>query len=206
VRRAFTAGKNGDNIGALNTAIVHLGRLGQTAEALKNGNFTPGNELFNYFKDKFGSNVVTNFELLKDAVAGEMASALKGTATDIEIANMKRSIKAANSPSQMVGVVQEGMGILSDKANTYQERYRALMPDDPWSPILPGARAMLERYGAGESVGVGGGKKAAPAVGTAPTAPAAPASAFAVRDPRGVVHYFPTQQQADAFKRAAGIR
>ena len=146
VRKAFTTGPDGKNIGALNTAIVHLGRLGDTAEALKNGSFTPGNELFNYFKDKFGSAATTNFGLLRDAVAGEMASALKGTATDVEIEKMGRSIRASNSPDQMHQVVNEGMAILKDKANTYDERYHGVVGPDQWSPILPSAKAQLDKH------------------------------------------------------------
>jgi hypothetical protein len=148
IRKAFTTGKEGQNIGAINTAVVHLGRLADTADALKNGSFTPGNEMYQYFKDKFGSATTTNFGLLKDAVAGEMAAALKGSATDIEIANMKQSIRASNSPEQMQGVVKEGMGILSDKAKTYDDRYHRDNPDDTsWSPILPTAKESLNRFG-----------------------------------------------------------
>ena len=147
VRKAFTTGPEGKNIGALNTAIVHLGRLAHAGEALENGTFGPTNEMYQYLRDKFGSATVTNFSLLKDAVAGEMAAALKGNATDIEIANMKTSIRASNSPAQMLGVVKEGMGILSDKAKTYDERYHREMKDDPWSPILPSATEMLTRFG-----------------------------------------------------------
>lgn len=158
VRKSFTTGKDGQNIGALNTAMVHLGRLGDAAEALNNGSFTPGNEAYNYLRDKFGSKTVTNFELLKDAVAGEMAAALKGTATDIEIANMKKSIRASNSPAQMRGVVTQGMSVLKDKANTYEERYKAQMPNDTWSPVLPSAKQAMEKYGVGKSEsGKGGG-------------------------------------------------
>lgn len=186
VRKAFTTGTDGKNIGALNTAMVHLGRLGDVAEALNNGSFTPGNEAFNYLRDKFGSKAVTNFELLKDAVAGEMASSLKGTATDIEIGNMKKSIRASNSPAQMRGVVTEGMGILKDKANTFEERYKAQMPNDTWSPILPSAKQSMEKYGVGKSEGKGGG--------------------VVVTDPRGKAHNFPNQAAADAFKKAAGIK
>jgi hypothetical protein len=152
VRKALTTGPEGKNVGALNTAIVHLGRLGDTAESLKNGSFTPGNEAYNWLRDKFGSETVTNFGLLKDAVAGEMAAALKGNATDIEIEKMGKSIRAANSPAQMRGVIQEGMGILADKAQTYDERYHREMPDDKeWSPILPSARDQLKRHGVGKS-------------------------------------------------------
>ncbi len=190
VRRAFTTGKDGTTIGALNTAIVHLARLGATAEALDNGDFTPKNEMYNYFKDKFGSAVVSNFELLKDAVSGEMAAALKGTATDIEIANMKRSIRASNSPDQMKGVVREGMAILGDKATTYDERFHRENPDDPWSPILPSAQQALGRYGVQRS---GGG-------------PEASGGKVTVAVPGGKSYEFSSQAEADAFKHEAGIR
>jgi len=146
VRKAFTTGPEGKSIGALNTAIVHLGRLGEAGEALQNGSFVPGNEAYNWLKDRFGSEKVTNFGLLKDAVAGEMAAALKGNATDIEIEKMGRSIRAANSPAQMKGVVQEGMAVLADKARTYQERYQQQNAGDSWSPILPTAQGMLDKH------------------------------------------------------------
>jgi len=146
VRKAFTTGPEGKNIGALNTAIVHLGRLAEAGEALQNGSFVPGNEAYNWLKDRFGSEKVTNFGLLKDAVAGEMAAALKGNATDIEIEKMGRSIRAANSPAQMKGVVQEGMAVLADKARTYQERYQQQNAGDSWSPILPTAQGMLDKH------------------------------------------------------------
>ena len=162
IRKSFTTGPDGKNIGALNTAIVHLGRLGDTAEALQNGSFTPGNELFNYVKDKFGSATTTNFGLLKDAVAGEMAASLKGNATDVEIEKMGKSIRASNSPEQMHGVVSEGMAILKDKSNTYDERYHALVqdPNDKWSAILPSAKAQLQKHGQAKAAaaGAGGGK------------------------------------------------
>ena len=155
IRKAFATGADGKNIGALNTAIVHLGRLGDAGEALQNGTFIPGNEAYNWLKDRFGSDKVTNFALLKDAVAGEMAAALKGNATDIEIEKMGKSIRAANSPAQMRGVVQEGMAVLADKANTYRERYQQQSMGDTWSPILPSAQAMLDRHGVRRTGGGG---------------------------------------------------
>ncbi len=147
VRKAFTTGPDAKNLGSLNTAIVHLGRLGDAADALNNGTFTPANEVFNYIKDKFGSEATTNFALLRDAVAGEVAGALKGNATDIEIEKIGKSIRAANSPAQMKGVVDEGMSVLRDKANTYDERFHRENADDPWSPILPSAKAALDKHG-----------------------------------------------------------
>src|SRR4030095_582331 len=147
MRKNLITGPEGQNLGKVNTAIVHLGRLGDMTEAMDTGNFTPTNEMYQYIKGKFGVETITNFELLKDAVAGEMAAALKGNATDVEIEKMGRAIGASSSPAAMLGVVKEGMGILSDKLKTYDERYHAQMPDDPWSPVLPSATETLRRFG-----------------------------------------------------------
>ena len=85
-RAAFTSGKQGQNVQALNTATVHLDQLATDAsDALKNGSFRPGNAAYNSLSAAFGQNAVTNFDALKTAVAGEMATALKGNATDQEI-------------------------------------------------------------------------------------------------------------------------
>ena len=43
VRKAFTTGTDGRNIGNLNTASIHLDALGDIAKALDNGTFQPGN-------------------------------------------------------------------------------------------------------------------------------------------------------------------
>jgi hypothetical protein len=152
IRKAFTTGKQGDNIGALNTATVHLDQLSEVAKAMQNGSFRPGNELFNKVKTIFGNATPTNFEGLKSAVAGEMANALKGSATDIEIGNISKSLQAAGSPEQLAGIIKTHLHTLAAKLNTYQERYRQQSPNDKaYSPVLPAAKAVYEKYGIGQA-------------------------------------------------------
>lgn len=146
IRRAFTSGPDGKNIGALNTAAVHADQLLDAAKSMQNGAFVPGNQAYNALRTAFGSNVVSNFELTKDAVAGELANALKGNATDIEIANISKSIKSAGSGQQLQGAVQTALHLLGAKLHTYQERYQQQIPGDTtWSPIFPSARAAFSR-------------------------------------------------------------
>lgn len=148
IRKAFTSGADGRNIGALNTAAVHLDQFADAADALSNGSFRPGNQVFNALKSAFGSSAPTNFESLKSAVAGEMASALKGNATDPEIANMARNINGANSPAQLAGAVRTNLDVLRAKLNTYQERYQQQSPGDTvWSPVLPSAQRVFDKRG-----------------------------------------------------------
>lgn len=195
MRQAFTTGKQGDNIRALNTATVHLDQLHEAALAMKNGSFQPGNALYNYVATKFGSDKVTNHAFVMNALAGEAATALKGNATDPEIAHVLTTLQPNMSPEQALGVTEAGLHVFGAKLNTVDESYRQINPGDRvWSPVLPAAKAVYAKYGV---------KPIQQQVAT----PAAPQTGggFSVTDPHGKVHTFPTQQAADGFKRAAGI-
>lgn len=147
VRKAFATGKDANNIQAINTGIVHLARMEDAADELNNGSFTPANTFFNAVAAKFGNAAQPTFEFVKTAVTGEMANALKGNATDQEIAYLQRSIQSSNSPAAMKRVVREGMQILKDKADGYESRWRTIMPNDNWSPIDQRAKQQLQLRG-----------------------------------------------------------
>jgi hypothetical protein len=160
IRHAFTSGADGRNIGALNTAAVHLDQLGQAAQALGNGTFTPGNQLWNSLKQTFGASAPTNFNAVRSAVDSEMASALKGNATDQEIAAMHDNLSRAASPKQLQGVIENNLHLLGAKLNTYQERYNQQIPGDThWSPILPTAKQVFDQHQIAPKPSVGGGGK-----------------------------------------------
>ena len=147
-QKAFTTGKDGSNIGSLNTASVHLDQLGEAADALKNNSFVPGNSAYNYFSTMFGGAPPNNFNTLKAAVAGELANALKGTATDPEIHTISQNINQASSPEQLKGAVDTNLHILGAKLKTYHERYKQQIPNDNvWSPVLPSARGVYLKHG-----------------------------------------------------------
>jgi hypothetical protein len=169
IRKAFTTGADGRNVGALNTATVHLDQLSEASRALGNGSLQPGNQLKNYLTTMFGGAAPDSFDSLKNAVAGEIASALKGQATDVEIANISKTITNAKSPTALAGIVETNLHVLGAKLNTYQERYRQQMPDDTtWSPVLPSARAVFAKHGfdptAGPAVNVPAKNRIPPAV------------------------------------------
>jgi hypothetical protein len=192
IRKAFTTGSDGRNIGALNTAAVHLDQLAEAADALKNGSFTPANAAYNKISQWLGGAAPTNFAGVKAAVSGEMATALKGNATDPEIATIKRTIDESGSPEQLQQGVTTALHVLGAKLNTYQERYQQQIPGDTnWSPVLPSAKAVFEKHGINPTAGAAaiksGGK-------------------FSVAAPNGKTYTFNSQADADAFKSAAGIK
>jgi hypothetical protein len=151
VRKAFTTGKDGANIGNLNTAAVHLDALGEAAKAMDNGSFQPGNAIYNKIKTMFGSSAPTTAEAIKTAASGEMAAALKGNATDPEIAQLKSNYNVAgSSPKQIADVIDSHLGIIGQKLQTYKERYEQQMPgDSAYSPVLPSAQAVFAKHAAG---------------------------------------------------------
>lgn len=152
IRKAFTTGKDGTNIGNLNTAAVHLDALGEAAKAMDNGTFKPGNDIYNKIRTMFGSSAPTTAEAIKTAASGEMASALKGNATDPEIAQLKKNYDVAgDSPAQIAGVIDSHLGIIGQKLQTYKERYEQQNPGDTvYSPVLPSAQAVFEKHRPGQ--------------------------------------------------------
>jgi hypothetical protein len=144
-----SAGKSGQNIQSLNTASVHVDQLGEAAQAMANGTFVPGNQVFNRVVSMFGGAAPTNFEGIKAAVASEMASALKGNATDQEIAANAKTVHAASSPKQLAGIIDTNLHVLGAKLNTKDEQYQAGTNgvDPKYTPVMPTAAAVYAKHG-----------------------------------------------------------
>ena len=95
-----------------------------------------------------------------------MANALKGNATDPEIASIKATIENSGSPQALAGAVNTYLPVLATKLGTYQQRYQQQIPADTnWSPVLPGAQAVFAKHGVsapgGQSPNPSGGNPAA---------------------------------------------
>ena len=163
VRKAFTTGADGRNIGNLNTASVHLDALGEISKALDNGSFQPGNALWNKAKTMFGGAAPTDYEGLRQAVAGEMDAALHGTSTIPGRNEIAATMPAKNAPGQMTGIIDTNLKTLQQKLNTYKERYEQANPGDTvYSPVLPSAQAVFQKHGAGQQQAGGKDFGAAP--------------------------------------------
>jgi hypothetical protein len=111
------------NLTAIRTANNHLGQLGDAAVALQNGNVQALNKIGNAYNVQMGGSAATNFSTVKNAVAGELAKALTGTATVDEIHQMNTDISSAQSPQQIAGVVKTYQGLMQSKAHNLQTQY-----------------------------------------------------------------------------------
>jgi hypothetical protein len=119
----MTSGKGGQQLNAFNTAQQHLQILGQAAEALHNGNSTMLNSVANSFAKQTGSPAPTNFDAVKNAVQGEIAKALTGTATVSEQAELQKDMNSASSPAQISGIVQKYTQLMQGKKDALHQQY-----------------------------------------------------------------------------------
>ena len=148
-KKAFTIGTQGQQINAINTALGHIDQLTTLSDQIQNGGFTPSNKAWNTIRTMFGSDKVTNFDTLKDALAGEVSSVLaKGGATVSGIAEAKEKINAANSPKQLAGYVNTLIPVMGSKlAELNYQYHQAMGENDPYSALSPSSEAILRRMG-----------------------------------------------------------
>lgn len=146
-RNAFTAGKEGQNLNALNTAIGHAGTLLDAANALDNTPYPAVNSVLNAFSQAGGSEKVGNFNITRDAVAGEMTKAFRGAGgSEKDIEEMRTNLNAANSPEQLRGVIGKSIMLLGSKAQSLNDQYQQAFSNQSAPNFLdPHAKATLQK-------------------------------------------------------------
>ncbi|MDE2020694.1 MAG: hypothetical protein KGJ13_10195, partial [Patescibacteria group bacterium] len=125
VRKEFTSGDAAKNLTAFNTAIEHAKQLSDAADALQNGNVVALNKIGNALGYQFGSDKTTNFNVIKNALSGEISKVFKGgQATDAEIREVQAPFSAANSPAQLKGAIQNAIALMNSKRGALQQQYQ----------------------------------------------------------------------------------
>lgn len=120
----FTKGKTAQTINGLNTAVGHMDQLDQAATALQNGNVQALNKASNFFGTQFGSSSTTNFNVIKNFAAGEVAKAvLPGGGGEHEREEIADAIKSSNSPAQLHDAISTWRNLLSSKTEALRNQW-----------------------------------------------------------------------------------
>lgn len=120
----FTKGKTAQTLNGLNTAIGHMDQLDQAATALQNGNVQLLNKAENFFGTQFGSSATTNFNVVKNFAAGEVAKAvLPGGGGEREREEIADAIKNSNSPEQLHQAIQTWRNLLASKTEALRNQW-----------------------------------------------------------------------------------
>jgi hypothetical protein len=128
----MTSGKGGQQFNANSTAVDHLKVLERLASDLGNSDVQIFNRGSQAWAEQTGNPAPVNFDAAKNAMAGEVAAALKASgATDQEIAKVDSTFKRAQSPSQLHGAISTYKELLSSKNTNLQKQYNAGMSGKP---------------------------------------------------------------------------
>jgi hypothetical protein len=126
LNRYFVAGKGGENIRTLNTAVSHLALLRQLSDALGNGDVRVWNSLRQSYARATGNPAPINFDMLRDSLAGEMARVFTGVgATQQEIAEITGPISNSNSPAQLSGAIDTAQAAMNSRLTALKQQYAA---------------------------------------------------------------------------------
>ena len=157
---------------ALNTLVHHADLYIDTADAIKNGNFTPGNAAYNAVSQMMGSPAPGNLNLVARFLAGETAKVAQGgVPAEGEINGILKSLGQNASPDQMKQAGQMLLGIAAGRMIPLQETVKDAKLDNVIHVLKPDAQAILQKRGydpntmkpmaqAGGGASSGGGFKA----------------------------------------------
>lgn len=128
-RRAITqfgTGPQGNTVRSLNVAVEHIDTLNRAADALKNGDFTPGNKVYNEIAKVFGKTPPNTFEGIRDLVANEVVKGTignSGALADREEAAAK--VKASSSPDQLKDLMNSWTELMGGQVKGLERQYEA---------------------------------------------------------------------------------
>lgn len=122
----FGSGPQGNTVRNLNVAIEHIDTLQRAADALGNGNFTPGNKAYNETSKLFGKSPPTTFEGVRDIVANEVIKGTIGNAGALEDRkNAAEKVKAAASPKQLSELFNGWTELMGGQVSGLERQYEA---------------------------------------------------------------------------------
>ena len=133
-------------ITALNTMIHHGDLYQETADALDNGTFVPGNAVWNAVKTAFGKAPPTNAGLVAQFFAGETAK-VAGEQSQGEVNAILDKMKTTGSPEQMRQAGQTLLGIAAGRMIPYQEIVNQAKLQNLKDVLGPSEKAILQKRG-----------------------------------------------------------
>ena len=173
LRKDFAVGKTAPQINAINTAMGHIGVLGNAIDALHNNDLQGLNKIANFLGVQTGATPVTTFNTIVHRVGPELAAAyIQGGGGEGERGTTASDFDPKLGPDQLkanVGVTAQLLrSKISSLENQWNQNKGPTMPDFQGRFIMPEAQRQLNRWspqgagggnqGTGGATGAGGGK------------------------------------------------
>jgi chemotaxis protein histidine kinase CheA len=187
LRKGYTVGSQSKEINAINTAMGHVGVLGDSINALDNGDVRALNLIANQMGVEIGKDPVTTFRTIVNRVGPEIAKAYVGAGGSAgERGADEKDFDANLSPKQLRSNVSMTAKLLRSKISSLENQWNQNaapgMQNFQDRFIMPEAKHQLDKW----SPQGGGGTD--------------------VKAPNGKTYHFADQDTADKFKKEAGIK
>jgi len=141
-------GKAGGQVLALNTLIHHADLYMESAEALKNGTFRPGNAIYNRVATAFGAAPPTQANLVAQFFAGETGKvATGGVPAEGEIKRIVENLGSSNSPDQIKAAGGALLQLAAGRSTSLIEKVKDAKLDNVVHVFGPSAQEILTRRG-----------------------------------------------------------
>lgn len=124
---SFRAGKDADEIKALNTVSGHLNDLSKASTELGNTNYPMVNSAVNWYRENTGDARMNRFGTALHGVVDELSKAYRGgVISDAEARGWSENINAAKSPEQLHGVIGQMADMLQSKIQASKQKYEGM--------------------------------------------------------------------------------
>lgn len=123
--KAFSTGKQGDQVRSFNVGISHLNTAGDLAQALGNGDIRIINHLSQRFGEETGNPAPTNLGTAKEVIKAEVVKAISGSGGGV--ADRERALEGidkASSPAQLQGAIEVAKKLMGGQLGGLRRQYK----------------------------------------------------------------------------------
>ncbi len=134
--KAFTTGKQGDNIASLNMTLGHLETFAKKAEQLDNTDITLWNKAANIGIANVGDPRVKGMLVAREALSNELTRLFRGTGgNEEEVKNWRAALDQANSPAQFAEAVRTLDDLITSRQKSLKNQWGTIQGAPSWEKM-----------------------------------------------------------------------
>jgi hypothetical protein len=134
--KAFTTGKQGDNLASLNMTLGHLETFAKKAEQLDNADVKLWNLIANKGLEHTGDPRVEGLLTAREALSNELTRLFRGTGgNEEEVKNWRARLGETNSPQQFAENIRTLDDLITSRQKSLQQQWKTIQGAPEWDKM-----------------------------------------------------------------------